>query len=133
MPKVQSWYQKLVSPTFLKYAVVGITTELIDLVTYLLLISVGMHYLLADNVNNIFVMGFNYLAHRRFTFNSEQKVHFEVGKYIINLLIIYTYSTVLLYIFVDIIGFSELVGKLIQIAMVPVINYLLLKRFVYRQ
>jgi putative flippase GtrA len=115
----------------IRYGIIGVITQAIDLFTYWFLVQLGVNYLVADIINNPLVLGFNYFGHKYFTFEDQQKHKQTIGKYLLNLVINYIYSSIVLFIAVDVLRAGPFLGKIIQIVAIPLINYLLLKRFVF--
>lgn len=117
----------------IRYGIIGAMTQVIDLLTFALLVNVGVHYIVADFINNPLSLGFNYIGHKYFTFNSKKWDNLELGRYLLNLVFNYFYTTVILIIFIDVIGVPETLGKASQIVAVILINFLILKRFVFKK
>jgi len=125
--------KQLLTAEVLKYILIGVITQLLDLGTYSILVSLGIYYILADIINVPLVLGFNYLAHKYITFDSKKWSNKEVGRYILNVLFNYAYATVILVITSNIFGFNPILGKTLQIIAVPLINYFILKKFVFKK
>lgn len=118
---------------FSKYAIVGILTQLLDLVTYALLVGIGVNYVIADTINNPLVLGFNYLGHKFFTFGSRNWTSHEIARYVMTLIVNYIYSTSILILLVSILEVDAVLAKIITMLLIPLINFLLLKKFVFKQ
>jgi putative flippase GtrA len=55
----------------------------------------------------------------------------ELGRYILNLIFNYIYTTAILVLFVDILNLDEIIAKIAQIIAVALINFFILKKFVF--
>jgi putative flippase GtrA len=117
--------------------IVGIGTYAIDFLTFSLLVLLGVNYLAADILNLPLELAFNYLGHRLFTFYSPESAkegYFEkkeLGRYLLNVLVQGVIGLSLLFIMVDLLELSPIVSKATQLVILPVINYLFLKKFVF--
>ena len=116
-----------------KYIVIGVLTQVIDLVTFALLVNVGVWFIVADFINNPLVLGFNYLGHKYITFDEKKWTKAEVGRYLGNLLIMYVYTTALLIIMINFFHWDQAFSKGVTIILTPLANFLILKRFVFKK
>ncbi len=119
------------STKLVRYAIIGILTQLIDLITYSIFIRLGINYIIADFINNPISLSFNYIGHKYFTFKKMPWENKELARYLINLAFNYIYTTAILIIFVDILKLDEVIAKIAQIITVATINFFILKRFVF--
>lgn len=114
-----------------RYVIIGVITQFLDLSTYAILVNLGMNYVLADLINSPLPLLFNYFGHKYFTFSQKKWSNKEVRLYVYNLIFNYFYSTAVLIFFISILGAEEVVGKIAQIVAIPIINFLVLKRIVF--
>lgn len=117
----------------LKYALVGGVTQLLDFATYTILVYIGVNYVIADLANNPLVLGFNYLGHKYITFDNTKWSNKEIGRYLINLVVNYLYVTALLILLTSILNIDPVISKFITIVAIPLVNFLLLKKFVFQK
>lgn len=115
----------------IRYGIIGIITQLIDFVTYAIFVHLGLNYIVADFVNNPISLSFNYIGHKYFTFQKMPWENKELGRYILNLIFNYIYTTAILVLFVDILNLDEIIAKIAQIIAVALINFFILKKFVF--
>jgi putative flippase GtrA len=115
------------------YAIIGLLTQVIDIVTYHLLVLIGVPYFVADILNNPLVLGFNYLGHKQSTFQTKNWELREILRYVATLVFNFFYSTLLLVVLVEVLHLDSLVAKLIQIVLLAMVNFLVLKRFVFKK
>jgi len=120
-----------VTPQLIKYISVGITTQILDFLTYTLLVKLGILYIVADIINIPFTLTFNYFAHKYITFDQTKWSNKELSKYILNIIFNYFYATIILVISTNLFE-NPILGKILQILAVPLINYFILKRFVFK-
>jgi len=112
---------------FIKFSIVGVSNTLISLGIYYALVYLGINYLLANLIAFLLSVLNAYFWNSRFVFKSKGNVLRKLVKvytaYGFTLLL----STTLLYLMVDIIGISQLIAPLINIAITVPINFLLNK------
>jgi putative flippase GtrA len=119
--------------SLIRFGIVGVGTVVIDVITYSFLVGIGLHYLAADIINVPLVLVFNFLAHKFFTFKTPVKqTKREIRRYALNVMFNFVMAVVLLATFVSVLGASPVVGKLIQVVALPLINFLLLEKFVFK-
>jgi len=118
---------------FIKFGIVGVSNTLISLGIYYTLVYFGVHYLLANLIAFLLSVLNAYFWNSRFVFKSKGNVLKKLVKvyaaYGFTLLL----STTLLYLMVDIIGISQLIAPLINIAITVPINFLLNKFWSFKQ
>ncbi len=115
---------------FVRYVVVGISTMVLDYLAFSAIFFLLGNYILAENLKLPIILGFNYIAHRVFTFKSEKKIKVEVAKYIATNILILILSNLLLILLVSVI-IDVQIAKLVQLILMPLITYTLLNRLVY--
>lgn len=119
--------------SLIKFGIVGIGTIVIDVATYALLVRIGINYLVADVLNLPLLLGFNFVAHKYFTFKTaSNQTKKELKRYSVSVAFNFVLALVLLAIFVDLLHTLPVVGKIIQVIVLPILNYFLLEKFVFR-
>jgi putative flippase GtrA len=116
----------------IKYLMVGGTNTLISIVLYYLLLKIGVFYLLANTICFIIGVILGYSLNSMFVFNA--KINFRgLKKYIF----VYSASLGLNLLFlsflVTILNFDKMLAQIITIAIVTIVNYLIIKRFVFHR
>lgn len=122
---------KLVWQQFLRFGVIGISSATINLGLYYILIYLGVDYLLANFSGWVCSVSNTFFWNRRSVFPSSQKWTFCLLKTYItyaNALII---STLLLGIFVHILGWSEIIAPIIIMGIMTPFNFLINKYWVF--
>lgn len=113
---------------FIKFCFVGTISTLIDVGTYTLLTRAlpffREYYLIANVISFIVALINSYTLNRKFTFrNKHKKVGVQFTKYITVYTIGLGLSTLILYIFVDIIGLYDLLAKVLTVGIVLFWNF----------
>jgi putative flippase GtrA len=76
---------------------------------------------------------FNFIANRQFVFNNKQPLVKAIGKYLMAVILSLAISTGLLYLFVDVFIVKSSVAKIFAEASTFLLNYFVLKHFVFRK
>ena len=118
--------------SILRWAAVGIITALIDYLIFVTLYSVVTSVLMANFLSGLVSITFNYLAHYFWSFKSEVN-HLKSGmKFMVNLLIIWSLSTILLKILITS-GMDPKIAKLVPMLIAAPLSFLSMRFFVYKQ
>ena len=118
--------------SMLRWALVGITTTVIDYLIFIAMYSVITSVLIANFVAGLFSITFNYLAHYSWSFKSEID-HGKSGiKYLINLVTFWSLSTLVLKGLITA-GIDPKIAKLIPIPFIAPLSFLSLKFFVFKK
>jgi len=130
MQKITLLFEKYGS--LLRWALVGVTTALIDYVIFILMFSVIISVLAANFLAGVVSLSFNYSAHYFWSFNS-QTDHTKAGfKYLINLITFWSISTILLKILIST-GIDPKIAKLIPIPIIAPLSFISLRFFVFNK
>ena len=115
-----------------RWALVGITTTVIDYFIFISTYSVITSVLIANFCAGLFSISFNYLAHYFWSFKS-QADHSNSGvKYLVNLVIFWSAGTLLLKVLITS-GIDPKIAKLIPIPFIAPLSFLSLKFFVFKK
>ena len=115
-----------------RWALVGITTAVIDYFIFISMYSVITSVLIANFCAGIFSITFNYLAHYFWSFKS-QVDHSKSGiKYLLNLVIFWSAGTLLLKVLITA-GIDPKIAKLIPIPFIAPLSFLSLKFYVFKK
>ena len=118
--------------SLLRWALVGVTTVLIDYVVFISMYSVIISVLIANFISGLVSLSFNYSAHYFWSFKS-QTDHTKAGlKYLVNLITFWSLSTLLLKILISS-GFDPKIAKLIPIPMIAPLSFISLRYFVFNR
>ena len=115
-----------------RWALVGVTTVVIDYLIFISTYSVITSVLIANFCAGLFSITFNYLAHYFWSFKS-QADHSNSGvKYLVNLVIFWSAGTLLLKVLITA-GIDPKIAKLIPIPFIAPLSFLSLKFFVFKK
>ena len=115
-----------------RWAIVGITTTVIDYLIFISMYSVITSVLIANFCAGLFSITFNYLAHYFWSFKS-QVDHSKSGvKYLLNLIIFWSLGTLLLKVLITA-GIDPKIAKLIPIPFIAPLSFLSLKFYVFKK
>ena len=115
-----------------RWALVGITTTVIDYLIFISMYSVITSVLIANFFAGLFSITFNYIAHYFWSFKS-QADHSNSGvKYLVNLVIFWSAGTLLLKVLITA-GIDPKIAKLIPIPFIAPLSFLSLKFYVFRK
>ena len=116
--------------SLLRWALVGVTTTLIDYILFVSMYPVVLSVLVANFFAGLISLSFNYSAHYFWSFKS-QTDHTKAGfKYLINLITFWSINTLLLKILITS-GFDPKIAKLIPIPIIAPLSFISLKFFVF--
>ena len=118
--------------SMMRWALVGITTTVIDYLIFIAMYSVITSVLIANFAAGLFSISFNYLAHYSWSFKSEVDHGKSGAKYAINLVTFWSLSTILLKGLITA-GIDPKIAKLIPIPFIAPLSFLSLKFFVFRR
>ena len=115
-----------------RWALVGISTAVIDYIIFISLYSVITSVLVANFFAGLVSIGFNYGAHYFWSFKS-QTDHTKAGlKYLINLITFWSISTLLLKILITS-GLDPKIAKLMPIPIIAPLSFISLRFFVFKK
>ena len=115
-----------------RWALVGVTTTVIDYIIFISLYSVIASVLVANFFAGLVSISFNYSAHYFWSFKS-QTDHTKAGlKYLINLITFWGISTLLLKILITS-GLDPKIAKLMPIPIIVPLSFISLKFFVFKK
>ena len=116
--------------SLLRWALVGVTTTLIDYILFVSMYPVVLSVLVANFFAGLISLSFNYSAHYFWSFKS-QTDHTKAGfKYLINLITFWSINTLLLKILITS-GFDPKIAKLIPIPIIAPLSFISLRFFVF--
>jgi putative flippase GtrA len=115
-----------------RWALVGVTTTIIDYTIFISMYSVISSVLIANFFAGLLSIGFNYIAHYFWSFKS-QTDHTKAGlKYLINLITFWSLSTILLKALITA-GVDPKIAKLIPIPIIAPLSFISLRFFVFKK
>ena len=118
--------------SLLRWALVGVTTTVIDYILFISIYSVISSVLIANFFAGLVSISFNYSAHYFWSFKS-QTDHTKTGlKYLISLITFWSISTLLLKILITS-GLDPKIAKLIPIPIIAPLSFISLRFFVFKK
>ena len=118
--------------SLLRWALVGVTTTVIDYILFVSIYSVIISVLVANFFAGLVSLSFNYSAHYFWSFKS-QTDHTKSGlKYLINLITFWSISTLLLKILITS-GLDPKIAKLMPIPIIAPLSFISLRFFVFKK
>ena len=115
-----------------RWALVGVTTTVIDYIIFISIYSVIISVLVANFFAGLVSIGFNYSAHYFWSFKS-QTDHAKAGlKYLINLITFWSMSTLFLKILITA-GLDPKIAKLMPIPIIAPLSFISLRFFVFKK
>jgi putative flippase GtrA len=130
MQKVISLLEKYSS--LLRWALVGVTTTVIDYILFVSMYSVIISVLVANFFAGLVSLSFNYSAHYFWSFKSQANHTTAALKYLINLISFWTISSLLLKILIAS-GIEPKIAKLIPIPIIAPLSFISLRFFVFKK
>ena len=114
------------------WALVGVTTALIDYVVFISIYSVIISVLVANFFAGLVSLSFNYSAHYFWSFKSQTDHTKAALKYLINLITFWSISTILLKILISS-GIDPKIAKLMPIPIIAPLSFISLRFFVFKK
>lgn len=123
---------RTVSVEFVKYGLVGIVgTTSHTLTLYLGVEKFGLNPLLSSSLGFIISVVISFLMNAKWTFNSSHRNKLFFAKYLIVCLIGLGINLTILYFFTYVVFYNYLIGQLIALIVVPIINFVLNKKWAF--
>lgn len=120
---------------FAKFGLVGVSNTLISLGVYYLLVGLGVHYLLANAAGFVISVCNSYFWNSRFVFKDKQetsgvrafiKVFCSYG-------VSFCLSSVLMVLFVQILGISEYLAPILRLLFTIPLNFVMNKLWAFKE
>ena len=112
---------------FIKFGIVGVSNTLVSLIIYYILIYFGVHYIIANTAGFILGTMNAYFWNNKYVFKKQQnekRSHAKTGmKVFVAYGITYVLSTVLLILWVDILGISQAIAPIINVCVTTPLNF----------
>jgi putative flippase GtrA len=118
--------------SLLRWALVGVTTTVIDYILFISVYSVISSVLIANFFAGLVSLSFNYSAHYFWSFKSQTDHSTAALKYLINLITFWSISTLLLKILITS-GLDPKIAKLIPIPIIAPLSFISLRFFVFKK
>lgn len=117
---------------FVKFGLVGVLNTAINWIIFILLNSLGIYYIISNIIAYTLYTINSYMWNSKWVFKYEGKnIKETTFKFIILNVIGLILNTCILYVLVDILGLSKIIGLIIATAIVMVLNYFINKLWVF--
>ena len=124
--------KKILSPSFIKYFLAGISSVILDFSTLIAIKNIFIiSATMAVAINQVLIWVYNFSINKYWTFNNRKLPHKQFAKYMILVGFNYLFSIIIMYIFSDIMGSNYLIVRFFSIAIITLWNYYLYKSWVY--
>lgn len=122
----------MIKKTFIKYLLSGGTNTLISLAIFTIMVHFGVNYLFASSFVYIYGIIQGYVFNCKFVFHT-QVIWQGLLRYSGVFAISFILNLILMYIGVDIFHLQKLVSQIIVTGMLTILNYQLIKLFVFEK
>ncbi|PES69244.1 sugar translocase [Bacillus cereus] len=118
---------------FLKFGLVGIANTLITIISYVILVKLGMNYLAANTLSYSIGVANSYYWNKNWVFQSNGKDLSIFIKFLTVNLIVLAFNTLILFILVSKISINEFIAQIFAIGIGMMINFFLNKAWTFTQ
>ncbi|HEK9100884.1 GtrA family protein [Bacillus pfraonensis] len=118
---------------FLKFGLVGIFNTLITIISYIILVKLGMNYLIANTISYLIGVANSYYWNKNWVFQSNSKNLSVFLKFLTVNLIVLAFNTLSLFILVDKLLYNEFIAQIFAIGIGMMINFFLNKIWTFNQ
>lgn len=119
-----------------KYLLFGILTTLINILVYSLCIKITIHYLLSNYIAFIISVIFAYITNKKWVFNDLRKkklIRNEFTNFLGCRIFTLIVESIILYIFISLLGLNKYGVKILTNIVVIVLNYILSEFIVFQK
>lgn len=119
---------------FAKFGMVGISNAIVLLAVYYTLLYVHIHYIVAYIIGFILSVLNAYFWNNQFVFKQARSTFWnKLFKCYVSYITTFIISTILLYLWVDVIGISEKIAPIINICITTPINFVMNKLWAFKR
>jgi len=116
-----------------RFLIIGVTSTIIDLFSlFILKEKLNFNPVFAVSINQFFVIMYNFLLNKYWSFNSKKMPLQQFIKYLILVLFNYLISIFLMYIFYQKLHINYIVIRLFSICFMFIVNFILYKNWIYK-
>ncbi len=135
--KVQKLYKILVNRETIAYAIVGGLTTLVNFISYYMLCNIlGVPNLIANAIAWVLAVSFAYITNDKFVFLSiksdVKNEAIKITKFFGARVVTFVIEEAGLYLFVDLLGFYNLIVKAALAVIVIILNYIFSKLYIFK-
>lgn len=129
--------KKFLNRETISYLIFGVLTTVVDLIIYQAVLSLGIHYLIAQGIAWVVAVAFAFITNKLFVFESKtigkSVVLKELLSFVSARIVSGIISTLMLAFLVEVCALSEMIAKLMTQFLVVIANYVFSKLFVFRK
>ncbi|UYX52115.1 GtrA family protein [Bacillus thuringiensis] len=118
---------------FVKFSLVGIANTLITIISYVILVKLGMNYLVANTLSYSIGVANSYYWNKNWVFQSNGKDLSIFIKFLTVNLIVFTFNILSLFILVAKFSINEFIAQIFAIGIGMMINFFLNKMWTFSQ
>lgn len=119
---------------FVKFGMVGVSNAIVLLAVYYTMLYFGIHYIVAYTIGFVLSVLNAYFWNNRFVFKeSRSSFWYKLMKVYASYITTFVLSTVLLYLWVDVLGVSDKVAPVINICITTPINFMMNKLWAFKR
>ncbi len=118
------------TPTFIKWLLVGSTSLLLDIVVFTYLYYLIEIVFVSNFIAAVVSTTFNYFAHYFWTFDSVSAHRKTVLRYFLNILFLWVMSSLIIEVLMSN-GLREVLSKILSMCILLPFNYFVLRKYVY--
>ena len=118
----------------IRFLIVGSSSALID-ISLLILLKEKLNFspVLAVATNQIFIIGYNFLLNKYWSFNTKKKPLSQFIRYVILVAGNYFASIILMYLLYDLAGLNYKIVRALSIGLLSSLNFILYRYWVYKE
>ena len=130
--KHRNW--RFLTLQFIKFGLVGISNAIVLLVVYYILLYVNIHYIVAYVIGFILSVLNAYFWNNQYVFKQARSTFwYKLLKCYISYITTFVISTILLYLWVDVLSVSDKVAPIINICITTPINFIMNKLWAFKK
>lgn len=119
---------------FIKFGLVGVSNAIVLLMVYYALLYIQLHYIIAYIIGFAISVLNAFLWNNRYVFkNSSSTFWHKLAKVYISYITSFFLSTILLYLWVDMIGISDKIAPIINICITTPINFMMNRLWAFKK
>jgi putative flippase GtrA len=122
--------RKFLTPTFIKWLLVGSMSLLLDIVVFTYSYNLIETVFVSNFIAAIISMSFNYLVHYFWTFDSVSAHHRTLMRYFLNILFLWVTSSLIIEVFISN-GLREVLSKVLSTFILLPFNFFVLRKYVF--
>jgi len=123
----------LVYKEIIKFSLSSIISFIIDYVLFTINVLLFKNITISNIISRVISASVNYNINRRMVFNSNNKLYRSLSGYIILAICILFINTILLNIFINIIGINALISKIIVELILFIISYIVQRKIIFKE